>query len=58
MARNGLAIEEIRQILKSQMSVDKKRDYADFIIDNSGTFVSTVQQVAWLSKKLYRKLPV
>jgi dephospho-CoA kinase len=58
MARNGLAIEEIRQILKSQMSVDKKRDCADFIIDNSGTFVSTVQQVAWLSKKLYRKLPV
>jgi len=58
MVRNGLAISEIRQILKSQMPIDKKRDYADFIIDNSGTFVSTVQQVAWLSKKLYRKLPV
>ncbi len=58
MVRNGLTIGEIRQILKSQMSIDKKRDYADYVIDNSGTFVSTVQQIAWLSKKLYRKMPV
>lgn len=58
MARNGLAVGEIRQILKSQMPIDKKRDYADFIVDNSGTFASTVQQIAWLSKKLYRVLSV
>ncbi|GAB6193776.1 dephospho-CoA kinase [Desulfocastanea catecholica] len=57
-ARNGMAVEEIKQILRSQMSIDKKRDWADFIIDNSGTFVSTVQQIAWLSKKLSRKLKV
>lgn len=57
-ARNGLAVEEIKQILRSQMPIDKKRDYADFIIDNSGTFVSTVQQIAWLSKKLSRKSKV
>lgn len=57
-ARNGLAVEAIKQILRSQMPIDIKRHCADFIIDNSGTFVSTVQQVAWLSKKLSRKLHV
>ena len=56
--RNGLAVEEIKQILRSQMPIDKKRDYADFVIDNSGIFVSTVQQIAWLSKKLSRKSKV
>jgi dephospho-CoA kinase len=57
-ARNGLAVEEIKQIMKNQMSIDKKCDHADFVIDNSGTFVSTVQQIAWLSKKLSKKLTV
>lgn len=57
-SRNGLAVEEIKQILRSQISIDKKRDYADFIIDNSGTFVSTVQQISWLSKKLSIKSKV
>lgn len=52
MARDGLSAEQIRGIFKSQIPIKKKLDYADFIVDNSGTFVSTVQQIAWMSKKL------
>jgi dephospho-CoA kinase len=55
MARDGMVAEEIRQILHAQMPIKKKLDYAHFIVDNSGTFVSTVQQIAWLSRKLIRK---
>jgi dephospho-CoA kinase len=50
-----MVAEEIRQILHAQMPIKKKLDYAHFIVDNSGTFVSTVQQIAWLSRKLIRK---
>jgi hypothetical protein len=28
---------------------------ADFVIDNSGTFVATVQQLAWLGKILEQR---
>jgi len=55
MARDGMGAEEIRQILHAQMPIKKKLDYAHFIVDNSSTFVSTVQQIAWLSRKLIRK---
>ncbi len=55
MARNGLTAGEIQQILKAQMPIKKKLDSTHFIVDNSGTFVSTVQQIAWLSRKLVRK---
>ena len=55
MARNGISAEDVKQILNAQIPIKKKVDYADFIIDNSGTFVSTVQQVSWLSRKLSRK---
>jgi dephospho-CoA kinase len=55
MTRDGMVAEEIRQILHAQMPIKKKLDYAHFIVDNSGTFVSTVQQIAWLSRKLIRK---
>jgi len=50
--RDGMPIEQIRQILNAQVPIKKKLDYADFIVDNSGTFVSTVHQIAWMSKKL------
>ncbi len=55
MARDGLTDEEIQQILNAQIPIKKKLDSAHFIVDNSGTFVSTVQQIAWLSRKLVRK---
>jgi dephospho-CoA kinase len=56
MARDGLPAEQIKQILEAQMSIQKKLDKAHFIVDNSDTLVSTVQQIAWLSKKLSEKL--
>lgn len=52
MTRDGMPIEQIMQIFKAQLPIKKKLDSADFIVDNSGTFVSTVQQIAWLSQKL------
>lgn len=52
MMRDRMPAEQIRQILNAQLPIKKKLDYADFIVDNSGTFVSTVQQIAWMSKKI------
>lgn len=54
MTRDGMVAEQIAKILHAQMPIKKKLDYAHFIVDNSGTFVSTVQQIAWMSKKLNR----
>lgn len=51
-ARDIMADAEIEKILASQMPLTRKREYADFVIDNSGTFVSTVQQVSWLAREL------
>jgi len=50
--RSGLSFAEIRSILKVQMPIEEKRRYTRFIIDNSGTFVSTVLQTANLCKEL------
>ena len=52
MMRDGMSAAQIRQILNAQLPIEKKLDSADFIVDNSGTFVSTVQQIAWMSKKV------
>jgi dephospho-CoA kinase len=53
--RDEMAAEEIKQIMHSQIPIKKKLDYADFIVDNSGIFVSTVQQTYRLAKMLTRK---
>lgn len=55
MARNGMSVEDINQILNAQIPIKKKLASADFIIDNSGTIVSTVHQVTWLSRKLTKE---
>jgi dephospho-CoA kinase len=52
--RDEMAVEEIMRIMHAQMPIKKKLDYADFIVDNSGIFVSTVQQIYWLAKMLTR----
>lgn len=56
MARDGILVKQVKQILDAQFPIKKKLDNAHFIVDNSGTFVSTVQQIAWLSQKLNEKL--
>lgn len=52
MSRDGLSAEEIELVLKAQMSIEKKLEYGHYIVDNSGTFVSTVQQIGWLVRKI------
>ncbi len=49
MARDAMPIEEIEKVLATQMDISKKLEQADFVINNSGTFVSTVLQVTRLA---------
>lgn len=51
-SRDGMAVDDIRRVICSQLPVAEKLAAAHFVIDNGGTFVSTVQQIAWLGKKL------
>jgi dephospho-CoA kinase len=55
MLRDEMAAEEIMQIMHSQIPIKKKLDYADFIVDNAGIFVSTVQQTYRLARMFTRK---
>jgi dephospho-CoA kinase len=50
--RDGLSVEEIQRVLSAQLPISEKLKYAHYVINNSGTFASTVQQIAWLAKKL------
>lgn len=47
-----LTADEARRRLKSQISIEKKRELADYIIDNSGTFEALGPQVAGLYQRL------
>ena len=51
--RDGAGAEEIRRVWAAQISPQEKLKLAHFVIDNSGTFVSTVQQIAWLGKNIH-----
>lgn len=51
-ARDGLSSEEIRRVIAAQMPMSQKLAAAHFVVDNNGTMVSTVQQIAWLGKNL------
>ncbi len=54
--RDGITAEEIQRVCAAQLPISEKLKSADFVIDNRGTFVSMVQQVAWLGKRLqYRE---
>ena len=50
--RDGMTAGEIQRVFATQLTLSEKLKLAHFIIDNSGTFVSTVQQIAWLGKNL------
>ena len=45
MARDGLSAEEAQARIDSQMSIEKKRELADVLIDNSGAWDATEAQV-------------
>lgn len=50
--RDGLSTQDIKRVFASQLPISQKLEYAHFVIDNSGTFVSTALQLAWLGNKL------
>lgn len=52
MSRDGIAREEVEARLRRQMPLEQKRQYADFVVDTSGTKENTVQQV----RELYAAL--
>ncbi|MDX1386514.1 MAG: dephospho-CoA kinase, partial [bacterium] len=50
--RDAITREEAEQMLKNQMSVEEKRSYATWVIDNNGPLENTGNQV----KQLYQNL--
>lgn len=50
--RDGLSAEEFRRVAATQWPAAEKERLGDFVVNNSGLFVATVQQVAWLAQKL------
>jgi dephospho-CoA kinase len=52
MTRNNLNLEDARQRIRSQMSQEEKKGYADYLIDSSNGFEDTRRQV----EKVYQSL--
>lgn len=50
--RDGMAEEEVMMVMAAQLPLEEKIKLADYTINNSGTFASTVSQIAWLTKIL------
>jgi dephospho-CoA kinase len=54
MKRDGISRERAESILSAQLSIEEKKKYADYIVDNSRTLDITRQQVVDLWEKLTR----
>lgn len=52
MARDGLSREDAQARIASQMSIERKRSFADYIVDNAGDLEQTKVQVQQLWQKL------
>jgi dephospho-CoA kinase len=52
MMRDRISEEMARNMIRSQLSIEEKKGYADFIVDNSGTLENTRKQV----QKIWGKL--
>lgn len=50
--RDGISLESSANILNSQLPIDEKPGYADFVIDNRGTLKETLRQVEELWERL------
>ncbi|MCX7733942.1 MAG: dephospho-CoA kinase [bacterium] len=50
--RDNLSDEEIRNRLNSQIDIEKKKEMADYVVDNSGSLEETREQVRKLIDKL------
>jgi dephospho-CoA kinase len=55
--RDGITIAEAEHIMKSQLPIDEKAGYADFVIDNEGSLDETRQKVqeVWEALKKSRQ---
>ena len=52
MARDDLTESEARSRIEAQTSLDRKVEYADFVVDNDGTKEDTLKRVAEVFKEL------
>jgi dephospho-CoA kinase len=52
MARDGIGRPMAESMVRSQISIEEKKGYADYVIDNSGTPEATRSQVSALWKEL------
>ena len=44
-ARDDITLSDAENIMKSQLPIDEKASYADYVIDNEGTLAETEKQV-------------
>ena len=51
--RDLLSHEDVLNRIKAQMSLDEKKKYVDFVIDNSGSFEYTKEQFEAILAKIY-----
>jgi dephospho-CoA kinase len=58
MARDGLTREEVLDRLSRQMPLDEKIQYADYVIDTSGTKENTLAQTRAVYESLLRLISV
>jgi dephospho-CoA kinase len=56
MKRNTLSYEEAEERISTQMSLEEKEEYADYIIDNSATRENTRQQTLNILADIKKKL--
>lgn len=56
MARDGLGEDEALQRIQAQMTLDEKRKYADYVIDNSSDVENTRRQVERIWDSLRREM--
>jgi dephospho-CoA kinase len=54
LGRDELSVEAAKQRIASQMPIEEKRAYADFLIDNRGSIEETEQQVREVWSELTR----
>jgi dephospho-CoA kinase len=52
IARDGLSREDVERRIRSQMPIEEKRPFADFLVDTSGSIEETLQQTDDLASHL------
>ncbi|MGH9388859.1 MAG: dephospho-CoA kinase, partial [Vicinamibacteria bacterium] len=52
MARDGLSREDAERRIRSQMPLEEKRPFADYLVDTSGSIEDTLKQTDDLASQL------